>query len=438
MKQLSIVSQRRLLPIHSFFLIDIVVLQKPSRLIFVGAAGPSTNFNPCSASSVPSGSGFKGIDSTNRVTYVECLNYQVLQSYECADGSYFDEQSTQCVTGTWVDPSESTSNVCISTYDGFVAIDSTAYAECFNYSEMGRYSCPDGFFFDQSLQQCTDGNDSVESSTSTPIDPTATSSNVIVASSEPTTIDTTSTTCADVSSGKIPLPSLQGWIVCKDGDVLVTEYCGASKLYSIESGVCVNYCEGNISSNSSLTNVVLLPQLSGQITCDVVSGTPIENIVCSAGTYFDLNLGYCRNFCENQSQNYVSFPDQRGGVTCQSGVIVSVEWCPSGSIYSVIRGVCMQTDAPSLSPTTAHPTRYLVSDAPTISIHVPPTLEPTSSTQPSMDLQLSVPVLTGKGKNPMTGLVSAKESGASGLYRVKLVRIAFLSISFIIGWKDIL
>jgi hypothetical protein len=98
----------------------------------------------------------------------------------------------------------------------------------------------------------------------------------------------------------------------------------------------------------------------------------------------------------------------------------------------------MQTDSPSLSPTTAHPTRYLVSDAPTISIYAPPTVTPTSSTQPSLDLQLSVPVSTGKGKKPMTGLVNATDSGASGLYSVKLVRITILSISFIIGWNDIL
>jgi hypothetical protein len=396
-------------------------------LIFAGAAGPSTNFNPCAASSFPSGNGFKGIDSTNRVTYVECMNFQVVQSFQCDDGFYFDEQSAQCVTGTWVDPSESSvaDNVCMFVYDGFVAIDSSSYVECSNYVEIGWYSCTDGLLFDESLQQCTDGS---SASTPVPHDITTNNSTDVELSEISTAIDTTEPTCDNVSSGNVPLSSLQGYLVCNNGAVLVTQYCGASKLYNPEFGVCVNYCA------SSTTNSVILPNLAGKITCDSTSELSTDNIICSTRTYFDENLGYCRNFCENETQQYVML-NQQGGVTCEAGTTIAVEWCSSGTIYSAVRGVCMQTDSPSLSPITGYPTRFPTSNAPTISDKfVTPTSKPTSTIEPSLDLELAVdvPEETNKGTRP--GLVNTTDSGASCISSAAFLRWFTLTFISVIGF----
>jgi hypothetical protein len=327
-------------------------------------------------------------------------------------------------------------------FDGFVAIDSSVYAECSNYVETGRYSCPDGFYFDEGLEQCVDKNSSATGSTSAPFITTAITNLGTDSSETPLAIDTmASTTCENIPDGKVALPSLQGWVrlvlnyllplhfltfffshtreklVCNNGEVLVTEYCGASKLYNIDYEVCVNYCEGGSNSDTFATQVVL-PKLGGQVTCDDALGEIVENIVCSPGTYFDVSSDYCRNFCENQTQQYVSFSEQQGGVTCQNGSVVAVEWCASGAIFSAMIGVCMQTDSPSLSPNAASPTTSLSTAAPTISIFSPPpTSNPTLSMQPSLNVELvvDVPDTSEKDKKPKQELIATEDNGAGTL-----------------------
>jgi hypothetical protein len=376
------------------------------------AAGPSTNFNPCSAIS----SGFTGIDSSNHMNYVECLNYSVIQSYECSEGTYFDEQTSQCVTGTWVD--SDSENACISAFDGFVAIDASLYASCSNYTETGRYSCTEGFYFDQGQQVCVDKNSSVTVSTAAA---TATPTISIGTSTESSNLSTnditeTGTSCENVPDGNLALPSLQGWIVCNNGEILVTEYCGASKLFNIDYGVCVNYCDGTNSNSSDTSTVqVELLKLAGQVTCDA-SGTSVKNIVCAPGTHFDTSSNYCRNFCENQVQQYISFPELQGGVTCQDGNVIATEWCGSGSLYSTIMGTCVQTDSPSRSPVTGSPTIALLTASPTILQFVPPTQSPTiSSMQPSENSTLDDvdKAQSGKGKKPKPQLIDLEDNAAS-------------------------
>ena len=392
----------------------------------IHSAGPSSNFNPCAASSMPSGNGFKGIDSTNRVTYVECLDYSILQSYECSDGSYFDEQSVQCVSGTWTNPIDSSSqteNICTYFYDGFVAIDASVYVECSNYIEIGRYSCPEGFYFDEGRQECTDKNASATASTSSSIN-SSTSENAEIGSAELVV----TATCEKMSNGNIPLPLLQGWIVCDNGKVLVTEYCGASKLYNVDYRVCVNYCESSTSSSDAMANQVLLPKLAGQLTCD--GDFVSDKIVCSPGTYFDYNLGYCRNFCENETNEYISFPNQQGGVACHNGEVISVEWCNPGSLYSTTIGVCMQTDAPSRSPVSQSPTIHIVTASPTISTASPfitPTKDATISPTLELELVVDVPDIDGEGKNSKPGLVEAEDNSAV----IVSIRASLLSGSII-------
>ena len=399
-------------------------------LLVVSAAGPSSNFNPCSSTA----SGFKGVDSTNRVTYVECLNFEVLQSYECSDGSYFNEDTGQCMTGSWVDSSGSSSqaeNVCKSVFDGFVAIDASIYAECLNYVEVGRYSCPEEDYFDENLGQCIDKNaPSVSASTSSSTNP-ATSNNVEESFGDPSlSIDTTATitpTCENIVSGKVPLPSLEGFLVCSDGELLVTEYCGSSKLYDIEYEVCVNYCEGNANASGALITQVQLPKLAGQVTCDYSLGVSVETVVCSLGTYFDSSVRYCRNFCENVVQQYSSLPGQIGGVTCQNEGAVAVEWCDSGAIYNSVDGECVRTELPSLSPATASPTLSPVTDSP---IH-PPTLIPTISVQPSLDLEVAidVPYTSGEEMTPEPELIDVEDNDAEILIFGRVTLLIFNAMS---------
>jgi hypothetical protein len=398
------------------------------------AAGPSTNFNPCSAIS----SGFKGIDSTNRVNYVECSNYNVIQSYECSEGTYFDEQTTQCVAGTWVDPDAE--NVCISAFDGFVSIDTSLYASCSNYTETGRYSCPEGFYFDEGQQVCVNKNSFATVSTLAAVITPTTIIGTSTESASSTTIDTTETatgtSCENVSDGNLALPSLQGWIVCNDGEILVTEYCGASKLFNTDYGVCVNYCDGKTSNSTDTSTIqVELPKLAGQVTCDSASGTTVENIVCSPGTHFDVSSNYCRNFCENQVQQYISFPDLQGGVKCQDGDVIATEWCGSGSLYNTIMGMCVQTDSPSLSPVTASPTIAILTASSTIPQFVPPTQTPTISIQPSRNLELdNVDKESGKGKKPKPQLIDLDDNAASTLFlRLELSTGVLIVVTLLLG-----
>ena len=151
--------------------------------------------------------GYKGVDSTNRVTYVECSNYQVLQSYQCGAGMYFAEESGQCVQGTWVEGegggSDSSSssggteeNPCSSVYDGYIGLDSTnrvTYAECFNYGEVGRYDCPTGFYFRQETQLCEEGVWSGDVAATIATAATTTTTAIITSSSNSVEESTTST-----------------------------------------------------------------------------------------------------------------------------------------------------------------------------------------------------------------------------------------------------
>lgn len=388
----------------------------------IHSAGPSSNFNPCTSSSLPSGTGFKGIDSTNRVTYVECLDYSILQSYECSDGSYFDEQSVQCVPGTWKNSSESSPQVennCVSFYDGFVAISASVYVECSNYVEIGRYSCPDGFYFDGGRQQCTDKNSSATAST------LSSTGSITSGDTETASSDLVITpSCENISNGNIPLPSLQGWIVCDKGEVLVTEYCGASKLYNIDYNVCVNYCESTTASSDVPVNQVLLPKLAGQLICNGDLSVS-EKIVCSPGTYFDVKLGYCRNFCENETEQYISFPDLQGGVACRNERVVSVEWCDPGSSYNTMIGVCTQTNTPSRSPISTSPTIHTVTASPSAFTPSPSTPPRDITNPPTFELELvvDIPDAGGGGKNSKPGLVVAEDNIAF----IVSIRLALLA-----------
>lgn len=396
-----------------------------SFLPVANTAGPSSNFNPCSTIA----SGFKGIDSTNRVNYVECLNYQVIQSYECNEGTYFEEQTVQCVAGTWTESEEEISttqaeNACVSVYDGFVAVDASVYVMCSNYQEAGRYSCPDEFYFDEAQQQCIDKDTSVAAPTAATTPTTMSSTETQSSEGSETSGVTFGTTCENVSEGSVALPSLQGFLICSNGEILVTEYCGASKLYNIDFEVCVNYCEGLISNSSdTYTSQVQLPKLAGQVTCGN-TGTSVENVVCSPGTHFDIELGYCRNFCENQAQKFVSFPDQKGGIACdQNGNLLAVIWCESGSIYSATNGVCMQTDSPSLSPITASPTISIVTAAPTVT-YMPPTQEPTIiSLQPT------------KGKKPKPVLIDIEDNGAFSMLNLASLKGCLVATIVVLGFN---
>mmetsp|Transcript_10805 Transcript_10805/g.21018 ORF Transcript_10805/g.21018 Transcript_10805/m.21018 type:complete len:413 (-) Transcript_10805:38-1276(-) len=347
----------------------------PARSV-VQAAGPSTNFNPCSSIA----SGFKGIDSTNRVTYVECQDYQVVQSLDCSTGSYFDESTNQCVMGTWVDDSSVLGDVdpyCYDVLDGFVGLDSTnrvTYVKCSNYEEVGRYDCPSRFYFEQETESCVEG---------------VWTADQLPSNGDVSFADENQNTCDNVSNGNVPLDSLRGYLVCNNGEVLVTEYCGTSTLYDAELGVCVNHCEtSEYVDDSSAISDITLPNLAGSVTCDNAARKPIDMIVCSTGTHFDPFSGFCRNFCSGTSadgqMHFISFPGDRSGATCQNQQLVATIFCIPGTIYSVVRGICMQTDAPTLSPTSGRPTFHPVSEPPTVSMR--------PSSMPTYSLKLVVPV----------------------------------------------
>ena len=400
-------------------------------ILLVGAAGPSTNFNPCSAIA----SGFKGIDSTNRVNYVECLNYQVLQSLNCNEGSYFDETTNQCIIGTWVDETEPVSNTdpyCSTAYDGFVGLDSSnriTYIECFNYVEVGRYDCPAGFYFQQETEMCVegvwDGTDSsseeVEQVQPTTIQSAVTTIISSLSSSKAPPdnndfVQETTATCDNISQGNVPLSSLRGYLVCSDGDVLVTEYCGESTLFDVELDTCTNYCQFSTANVESSVGNVILPKLAGSVTCDSASGRSIDTIVCSAGTYYDASWGYCRNFCQDTASDggvqYVPFSNNQGGVTCENQALVTTVFCTPGTIYSVVRGICMESDQPTYAPTTRHPTFSPISSPPTL------TTRPTMSISPTEGLELVMPVPKtevkhGK-KKPVSVVSSAFGLNAAG------------------------
>lgn len=332
----------------------------------------------------------------------------MIQSYECTTGMYFDEGTNQCVSGTWFDDTEHTSiNVvddpCIGTYDGFAAIDSYTYTECFNYTEVGRYNCPDGFFYQEMQQQCMKGDESggeTDSLSTVGIVSNSTGVTEVLAS------------CNNVSSGNVPLSSLKGWLVCSDGSILSTIYCGSSKLYDVSSGICINYCESSslLNTNSMNTTTMeslpsssfVLPRLAGKITCDSASSTSIDSIICAQGTHYDVDRGYCRNHCEGTLQKYVPFPGVEGGATCENGIVLATEWCLSGSLYSIMRGACTETDSPTLSPMSGYPTEAPVSIAPTVS----PSVRATISSPPTFNMTEEV----RKQKKP--GIVNVPDNGA--------------------------
>ena len=385
--------------------------------LMVGAV--DDDLNPCAVGSLSSGTGFKAIDSTNRVTYVECFDYEIIQSYECQDGSYFEEQSMRCIPGVWVNPNSSgtvstqTGNVCSSIFDGSVAIDASIYVVCLNYMEVDRYSCPEGFYFDEGQQQCLDKNTSaslneIESTQPSTLEGTSTES--------PALVDKTTITCNDKPDGRVPLPTLQGWALCDNDNILVTEYCGTSKLYDIEDESCVNYCERRSNLTGTTISLVQLPKLAGIVTCE--DGTVVESIICSAGTYFDANVGYCLNFCENEIQEYISF--QHGGFTCQNGNTVAVEWCDSGSSYNALIGLCVQTSSPTSSPITTSPTKSVLETAAPTLASLPPTMQPT------LDLELVVVVPDTIPVKNVTELVDVEDNGTANLYSRAHITLSLL------------
>lgn len=226
----------------------------------------------------------------------------------------------RCIPGVWLNPNTSvtsssqTENVCRTTLDGSVAIDASIYVVCLNYMEVDRYSCPEGFYFDEGQQQCLDKNASasaneIESSQPPTLEGTSTEF--------PELVNKTTITCNGKPDGKVPLLTLQGWFLCDNGDVLVTEYCGASKLYDTEDESCVNYCEQRSNLTVASISLVQLPKLAGLVTCG--GEKVVESIICSAGTYFDATVGYCLNFCENEMQQYISF--QMGVLLAKMGIL---------------------------------------------------------------------------------------------------------------------
>ncbi len=360
---------------------------------------------------------------------MECQNYQVVQSLDCAAGSYFDEATNQCVSGTWVDENAVVGDVdpyCYDTFDGFVGLDSTnrvTYVKCSNYEEVGRYDCPTGFYFEQETESCVEG---------------VWTADQLPSNGDVSYVDDDQNTCDNVSNGNVPLDSLRGYLVCNDGEVLVTEYCGTSTLFDVELGVCINYCETSTGvDDSAAISDITLPNLAGSVTCDNAARKPIDTIVCSTGTHFDPFLGFCRNFCSGTSADgqiqYISFPGDKAGATCQNQQLVSTIFCIPGTIYSSVRGICMQTDAPTLTPTSGRPTFRPVSE--------PPTVSKRPSSMPTYSLELVVPVpdeeVEKKEPNEKKRPVPI-ESSAPGvklsnvgyvpIYYLSIVVLAFLSI----------
>eukprot|EP00569_Conticribra_weissflogii_P003939 CAMPEP_0171341010 /NCGR_PEP_ID=MMETSP0878-20121228/8911_1 /TAXON_ID=67004 /ORGANISM="Thalassiosira weissflogii, Strain CCMP1336" /LENGTH=429 /DNA_ID=CAMNT_0011843137 /DNA_START=31 /DNA_END=1320 /DNA_ORIENTATION=- len=300
------------------------------------------------------------------------------------------------------------SNPCIDIDNGWISLESTcrmSYVQCYRNSVVGEFNCPEGTYFHDDLGHCDwgsfcdevpsgseqDANVATTSSSSTLIPKTM--STVVTSSTSSTKSPPSSSTisgneylsynedisekCSEIGFGKLGLTEFIGFIICEGGEPTSTEHCEPGTLYDIESEVCYDYCalekqREKISSRlgdgghnaEQQEHYVLLPNLAGTINCFDYSKN-----VCIHGSHYDPEIQNCRNFCTSKGdQEFSSLPGNIGGVICSDGKVIETIWCShSDTSFDETSGVCM----PSF-PTTQLPPSYTTTQLPQTSTTTQP------------------------------------------------------------------
>lgn len=230
--------------------------------------------NPC----IDIDNGWISLESTCRMSYVQCYRNSVVGEFNCPEGTYFHDDLGHCDWGSFCDEGKSVHRLSMNKFLFLPSL-----------SEIHYCTALDATVPSASEQEA---NVAITSSSSTLFSKTM--STVVTSSTSSTKPPPSSSTisgneylsytedisekCSEIGFGKLALTEFVGFIICEGGEPISTEHCEPGTLYDIESEVCHDYCalekqRGKASSRlgdgghnaKQQEQYVLLPNLAGTI-----------------------------------------------------------------------------------------------------------------------------------------------------------------------------
>jgi hypothetical protein len=370
-------------------------------------------------------------DYTGKAPTTDCLGYVICTSGEeglsskCPNDSFFNSMTYRCEYGftdcqLLVSPSENNlakyKDLCPEGYSGKAPTkDCEGYVKCLDGKVSEVLTCPVGTMFDVMKLACTYAQvdcGSVDDKEEEEEDPPEE--------------DDASKYCPDDYSGRAPTKNCNGYVDCRNGKVKLIKDCPVGTKFDVmilsctfsevqcEANVAVTYSPtpspeegGKLDKEDRPDRIIVedtcpdgyignkaINGCTGYIYC--AAGTQLGKFPCTAGTLFDVSLGYCnwasnvnidRPECSTSSPSYtptmspmsptaspsytptildvdgvVYYPDYKNGICKDDGkyppslnhiyLRISAHGCCS-AFFDSTYDRCMQafaSEAPSMAP----------------------------------------------------------------------------------------